>query len=126
MSAITGKPQNAIVWSKKQLFTQLNVESVESGLAGVYLFTLKPMFGHPQFPSYLYVGESESCIRRRLRAHYLGPTDKGNRYLHQIRTANPLSVWFQYSKCEDPKNAEAYLIVNLGYPICNARDESPK
>ena len=124
LNLIAGKPLADIRWnaiSQRLCFAiapliPSALEQIPLGLRGAYLVRYRdnPVEINPA--SVVYVSSAVYCIRSCLFSEYEG---RGNPFLPILVQANPKDICFQYVQCDDPKNAEVYLIRRFSYPICN-------
>ena len=116
LGAIAGKPLAQIQWSPLEPFSHLRLDRINMGMQGVYIIRYRDNPDQLNPASILYVAAAPYCIRSGLIADYTG---QGNPFLPDFVHANPSGIYFQYARCDDPRNAEVYLIRSLGYPVCN-------
>ncbi|NEQ98285.1 MAG: hypothetical protein F6K30_16460 [Cyanothece sp. SIO2G6] len=113
---IAGASPDSILWSPVERFHKMGLAHLEKGMRGVYVIRYRDDPNQLKLASVLYISASDRCIKSALLADYLG---YGNQFLPDFVNANPLGIYFQYTRCNDPKNAETDLIRALGHPICN-------
>ena len=116
LKRIAGKPLKNIQWSSVAPLVPSALEQIPPGLQGAYLVRYRDNPAEINPASIIYVSSAVYCIHSRLVAEYEG---QGNPFLRDLVQANPKDICFQYVQCDDPKNAEVYLIRAFSYPICN-------
>ena len=116
LKRIAGKLLEDIQWSAIAPLIPSALEQIPLGLRGAYLVRYRDNPTEINPVSILYVSSAPYCIHSRLLADYEG---RGNSFLPDLIQANPKDICFQYVQCDDPKNAEVYLIRAFSYPICN-------
>ena len=116
LKLIAGKPLENIRWNAIAPLTPSALNQIPLGLQGAYLVRYRDNPADINPVSIIYVSSAVYCIRSCLLADYEG---RGNPFLPDLVQANPQDICFQYVQCDDPKNAEVYLIRAFSYPICN-------
>jgi hypothetical protein len=96
-------------------FTDADIRSLPDGMKGVYV-----IYDEDVAAAWTaYIGKSDSCMKKRLLAHYRG---RGNSKIKML-VDHRHDLWFSCVEHSNPKLLEAHEILKLALPAANSRYE---